>query len=496
MTAGSSNGSDERSLEKAIERLSERFWNLSTEASFESEGFAQVAVGLSAILEEAHEGGLAPGQIELLVQGLDGLADLLSASDRSEAAESDGLGQFVERFRLDAQKRLAGLSISLVGVFNDDADNDAAISQSSQHLHAIRGAAGMLGLTWIAQLSGAMEDMLLALRRQETPSSAWPVKPVLRGFAVLRGMVDDPEQEYGPVAEDLVQSLRKQIATLGKDTPNEFKRVDTSVETQALEQRILVVDDVETVAASVGFILSELDIPVDLSTDGEDALRKLRKSAYSLVISDVSMPNMGGLELVRKIRADDLLQEIPVILLTQLDRPEERARGLKAGADDYIVKGSIGGGELIARVNELLVDAPFVPAGQSEGFEQRRTILVAEDTETVAASIAFVLSEGPYDIVLAHDGQDALHKLENGVYDLVISDVEMPSMTGLELVEAVRASKTISHIPFVMLTSRDTAEDRALAMEKGADRYLVKGSVPSDELLSIVGELVGSREAE
>ncbi len=473
-------------LNQEIERVCDRFWSLSTEGSVESEGFAQVAVGLNAILEDVRDSGVDTSRVMLLVNGLDALADLLV--DTRPDRPASGLSQFIDRFRIDAQKRMAGLSISIMGIFNEQADNQAAITQSAQHLHAIRGAAAMLNLTPIAQLSGALEDLVLALRRQDTPPSTWPVKPILRGFAVLKSAVESPEEKLDVLVEELVAEMRKQIATLGKDIANEFKREDTSVKTRSLEQRILVVDDVDTVAASVGFILAELDIPVDIAVDGQDALDRLRSTAYSLVISDVDMPRVGGFELVRKIRADENLQEIPVILLTQLDTEAERARGMKAGADDYIVKGSIGGGELVARVNELLVEAPFVPTVEDDA--PRRKILIAEDTETVAASIAFVLSEGPYEIVLAHDGKDAIHKLDQDDFDLVISDVEMPSMNGFELVTAMKAEADFAAIPFVMLTSRDSDEDRERAREAGAARYLLKGEVPADELLSIVGELL------
>lgn len=479
---------DEREdLDAEIDRVCDRFWQLSTEGSVASEGFAQIAVGLNAILEDVRDSGVDPSRVMLLVNGLEALADLLS--ETGPAKTGGGLSQFIDRFRVDAQKRMAGLSISIMGIFNEQADNQAAITQSAQHLHAIRGAAAMLNLTAIASLSGALEDLVLALRRQDTPSSTWPVKPILRGFAVLKSAVEVPEQNLDTLIEELVGEMRKQIATLGKDTASDFKRVDTSVQTRQLEQRILVVDDVETVAASVGFILAELDIPIDIAHDGQEALDKLRNTAYSLVVSDVTMPRVGGYELVRKMRADDNLQEIPVILLTQLDSEEERARGLKAGADDYIVKGSIGGGELLARVNELLVEAPFVPAVKDDE-ERRSKILIAEDTETVAASIAFVLSEGPYEIVLAHDGQDAMHKLGQSPFDLVISDVEMPSMNGFELASAMQADERYTGIPFVMLTSRDSDEDRQKASDAGAKRYLVKGEVPAERLLRIVGELL------
>ena len=101
-----------------------------------------------------------------------------------------------------------------------------------------------------------------------------------------------------------------------------------------------------------------------------------------------------------------------------------------------------------------------------------------------------MLSEGPYEIVLAHDGEDALYKLNRRQYDLVISDIEMPSMNGIELVKTMRAREDLSLIPVVILTSRGSDEDRAMALEAGANHFLLKGSVGGGELQRVVASLL------
>jgi len=345
----------------------------------------------------------------------------------------------------------------------------------------------MLGLRTIAELAGVMEDVVLAARR--TGDEHWPVRPLLRGFAMLEAAIEDPDSGYDNIVRNITDELHGYLAELGTmptRTMNAFEEQPvTNVNKQPLKQRILVVDDVETIAHSVGLILSELDIPIDVAHDGNEALARLAASPYSLVISDVAMPEMNGLDLTRAIRADEALSDLPVILLTALDKPDEREAGLKAGANDYIVKGSIGGGELIFRVNELLKTAPVVPARAREE-EPFRNVLVVEDIETIAASIAFVLSEGPYEIKLAHDGREALKELRAAEFDLVITDLDMPNMNGLELIEAIRAEPSLLALPVVLLTARASDEHRERAMEVGASKFLVKGEVGSGKLLAVV----------
>jgi DNA-binding response OmpR family regulator/HPt (histidine-containing phosphotransfer) domain-containing protein len=509
--------SDSRLSHNELDTLANRLWTLAASGSSEADGLTQLAVGVQAFVEERDQdwvleygeelGRILTDLVELIAES--GVSKVQVPGRQRRDTTPGGLEAFLERFRAEAKKRLAGLSISLVGVFNEEGA-EQAIEQSTTHLHAIRGGAAMLGLKEIAELSGVMEDVIVAQKKMVEVDRVWPVKPLLRGFAVLRTAIEDPEEPELELAQrEATQALRDVLgqqpmfAAARRQRPGrnehetptiqvpietgfEREKSVTDVSTRKLEQRILIVDDVETIAASVGLILSELDIPVDVALDANEALNQLREVPYSLVISDIQMPGMSGLELTRILRADEATADIPVILLTGLDKDEEREAGMDAGADDYIVKGSIGGGELVKRVMEFLADAPYVPALSAEEEPRHNRILVVEDTETVAASIAFVLSEGTFDIVLAHDGEDALHRLEQDVYDLILSDVEMPSINGLELTRRLREDSRWSGLPIILLTARDSGSTEAQAEEAGADLYLVKGEVGGGRLLEIV----------
>ncbi len=486
-------------LAQRIEAVTSRFWQLTSETAGKA-AVTQIAGGLSALLDDFEEGvGGAPleaisrviDQLEYLAVELEHEAPPGLTADSSptiDVSQALSVGKFVEAFQKEAQRRMAGLSLSLTGVFDSD---QKSIDQTVAHLHAIRGGAGMLGLDPIARLSGAMEDVILATSRSN--AKVWPVRALLRGFATLESAVDDPDGEDHEMVMGVADELRSHLQQESRSSRSSRSVFDdapiTDVRKEPLQRRILVVDDVETIAHSVGLILSELDIPIDVSHSGAEALEALRGRPYSLVISDVAMPEMTGLDLTREIRADENLSDLPVILLTALDKEDERIAGLAAGADDYIVKGSIGGGELVSRVAELLQSAPVVPPKPLEEGEFRK-ILIAEDIETIAASIAFVLSEGPYEITLAHHGQEALDMLRDTDFDLVISDLQMPQLDGFGLLKAVQEDESLSGTPIVLLTSRDTEEERETAASLGAARYLIKGEVGGGSLLQIVAELI------
>ena len=102
---------------------------------------------------------------------------------------------------------------------------------------------------------------------------------------------------------------------------------------------VLVVDDYKTMVRIIGNLLGQLDFKnVDDATDGNTALEKLRRGDYGLVISDWNMEPMTGLQLLREVRADAKLKEIPFIMVTAESKTENVVEAKKAGVSNYIVK--------------------------------------------------------------------------------------------------------------------------------------------------------------
>lgn len=127
-----------------------------------------------------------------------------------------------------------------------------------------------------------------------------------------------------------------------------------AVEQTAVRARILVADDALTTRLAMKNILEVAGYDVVPASDGEEALELLRDSRCHLVVSDVQMPRMDGLELTRRIRADAQLSSTPVVLITSLGSKEDRDAGMEAGADGYVVKRDVERGRLLELVRQLL----------------------------------------------------------------------------------------------------------------------------------------------
>ena len=119
-------------------------------------------------------------------------------------------------------------------------------------------------------------------------------------------------------------------------------------------KRVLVVDDSMTVREMERKLLAARGFAVDVAIDGIDGWNAVRSNDYDLVITDVDMPRMDGIELVSLIKKDVRLQHLPVMIVSYKDRPEDRARGIEVGADYYLTKGSFHDETLLEAVYDLI----------------------------------------------------------------------------------------------------------------------------------------------
>jgi two-component system chemotaxis sensor kinase CheA len=131
------------------------------------------------------------------------------------------------------------------------------------------------------------------------------------------------------------------------------------------------------------------------------------------------------------------------------------------------------------------------PAGPAVLEKRKWRILVVEDSITTRTLEQSILEAAGYEVATAVDGAEGLRWLQEHPCDLIVADVEMPRMDGLALCRAVRASARLKQLPVVLVTARESAEDRSHGLEAGADAYLGKSSFDQQGLLETVRQLIG-----
>ncbi|MBK8251322.1 MAG: response regulator [Polyangiaceae bacterium] len=245
---------------------------------------------------------------------------------------------------------------------------------------------------------------------------------------------------------------------------------------------VLLVDDSPLIHRHTVPILEDNGYEVISAMDGEEGLSVVQSHQVDLVITDVEMPKMDGYELCRSIKGDPKTAHLPVMISSTLGEAADLARGFDAGADDYLVKPVVPE-ELSTRVRGLI--AGKLPAS-------RERILVVDDSPAQRHYVADCLSRQGFDVITAPDGKVAFEKARAARPALVVSDYEMPVMTGFELVHALRRDPELRNIPVIMLTARDSKRDMAQLRAAGASAYLVK-PFAQDKCVAIVERTLAER---
>ncbi|MCA9374993.1 response regulator [Candidatus Dojkabacteria bacterium] len=113
-----------------------------------------------------------------------------------------------------------------------------------------------------------------------------------------------------------------------------------------IEKRIVVIEDEPILIKALNIELQSQGFEVLSATDGESGLELVKNSSPSLVLLDILMPKMGGLDVLKAIKVDQNTRDIPVVMFTNLDQEEEKERAMQAGADGYYVKSEVDIGDL------------------------------------------------------------------------------------------------------------------------------------------------------
>lgn len=357
-----------------------------------------------------------------------------------------------------------------------------------QRLHAIPDLAGIDALRQPQPRAADRDDAPAApaspravLLPRRLPGDAGPAD------AALRGAVASVRERLGPDVPIIVIGLEAgdhdQARAAGADgfllVPFSDEDVLAVLGTAARERKlVLLADDSLLIHRHTVPILEGAGYDVISAMDGDQALAACRDRRPDLVITDVEMPGRDGYALCKAIK--ESWPHLPVLISSTLGEAADLERGFDAGADDYLVKPVIPE-ELLTRVRAL-----FPMPGS------RERILVVDDSPAQRHYVADCLARQGFAVLTAGDGRAGLAEARRHLPALIISDYEMPEMTGFELVHALKREPETRNIPVIMLTARDSKRDMAQMRAAGASAYLIK-PFAQDKCVALVERTLAER---
>ena len=259
--------------------------------------------------------------------------------------------------------------------------------------------------------------------------------------------------------------------------------------------KVLIVDDNRTNRRILNGLVTHWGMAPTVVSDGRQALVALEDARvaglpFRLVLTDMHMPKMDGFGLVSSIRETADAETATIMMLTSGGQRGDAARCSELGIAAYLLK-PVRQVELREAISRVLQskpdqsDAPMLTASsmlKQSGPSIKMSILLAEDNAVNQKLAIRLLEKRGHQVTLAHNGKEALDHLERAVFDLVLMDVQMPEMDGLEATAALRATEqgTGRHQTVVAMTALAMKGDRERCMAAGMDDYLSKPIRPQD----------------
>ncbi len=282
---------------------------------------------------------------------------------------------------------------------------------------------------------------------------------------------------------------------LGRGTP-ETKRTDL-VSLRGI--KVLVVDDHATNRRILEEILKSWAMEVELVESGSAAIAALEAAAQSfdVVLMDLMMPDMDGLETVARIRENAAFAQVPVLLLSSADRAEYSARSRSLGIARSLIK-PVKQSDLLEAIGAALKADPPVEThgsrrgevpGDEPGAVESLRILLAEDGVINQQVAVRLLEDRGHSVVVVNNGRAAVEQVAAQSFDVVLMDVQMPKMDGLEATAAIRQTETPTggHIPIIAMTAHAMKGDRDRFLAAGMDGYVAKPVRPHELYAAVEG---------
>lgn len=256
-----------------------------------------------------------------------------------------------------------------------------------------------------------------------------------------------------------------------------------------MSARILVVDDIPTNVKLLEARLTAEYFDVLTASDGPTALALAASEAPDLILLDVMMPGMDGLEVCRCLKADSATRHIPVVMVTALTDVGDRVRGLEAGADDFLSK-PVNEVALFARVRSLVrlkmltdeLRTRQAMSGEAELLEQAGgdsegaggSILVIDANVRGGDRMRSYLEEAGYDVLLCTSKDAALEICQTDRFDLIITAIEIAGEDGLRLCSQFRSREATRYVPILMVLEDMDLQRLAKGLDLGVTDYVVK----------------------
>lgn len=242
------------------------------------------------------------------------------------------------------------------------------------------------------------------------------------------------------------------------------------------QKTILLIDDSEAVIVQMMDFLDESGYEIITAQNGQEALDKISQNRPDAIILDLMMPDIDGYDVLKTIRNTEATAQIPVLILTAKDLSKDDLNLLiRNNVHQLIQKGDVNRNELLKAIADLYKTGTGEELNikTHKKSNERLNILVVEDNSDNMLTVKAIF-EDKHNIYEAADGLEAITLAKKHKPDLILMDIALPGIDGIEAFKRIRLSGELSHIPIIALTASAMTTDRETILAFGFEAYISK----------------------
>ncbi len=262
-------------------------------------------------------------------------------------------------------------------------------------------------------------------------------------------------------------------------------------------QTILIIEDEQVLADVLSQKLRGVGFAVQTVRDGQEGFDAIRAVRPALVILDIFLPSLNGIEILGKKRQDPEIADIPVIVLSNSLQPIEGKTLESLGAIKFFIKADLQPEEILRQVQQVLkTDVELkmaAPDGSTFNLTGRHVFLV-EDDDFLSTILTNRIEAVGAQVTHAATGEAALEKLAGAKPDIVLLDILLPGISGFDVLEKLRADAATKDLPVVIVSNFNQSSDMERARSLGAS-YLVKAMASPDDIVVKIGETLKAAQS-
>ena len=261
-------------------------------------------------------------------------------------------------------------------------------------------------------------------------------------------------------------------------------------------RKLLIVEDDDVMRKSIVDLIDAEDINIKGVESGREGIEQLKTGEFDCMILDLGLKDISGFNLLEKIRKDENIPRIPIIIYTGKELSREEEAKLQKYASSIIIKGAHSPERLISETTLFLhqVESKLPKDKQKilkmmhdkETTLTGKKIMIVDDDMRNVFALSSVLEEANLKVVVGRNGKEGLEQLnEHPDTNLILMDIMMPEMDGYEAMQKIREKAKFKKLPIIALTAKAMKGDKEKCIQSGANDYLTK-PVDTEKLLSLL----------